>query len=386
VLLEIAEPRNKPAGISRSRERMVSLDALRGATIAAMILVNNPGRWSMVYSQLRHAPGNGWTFTDCVFPFFLFIVGVSIVFSFAKRTKSVAVSGNSVRRMLRRACILFGLGLLLNGFPFYDLSDLRIPGVLQRIAVCYLAAALITLKTRISSQVWIMAGILIAYWLMLRFIPVPGVGAGSLEQGSNLASYVDGLLLRGHLWYNVQAYDPEGILSTIPAIGTTLFGVLTGHWLRSSRSIADKAVGMFVTGLVLLVSGQILNIYIPINKGIWTSSYAVFMAGMAMVCLAVSCWLIDVKGHTKAATPFVIFGMNAITAYVFSELLSKAIRAVEVTLADGRKISLKRYIFNGVYAPWGTGKFASMIFAWNVVFITFLLVWWMWRKQWFLKV
>ena len=365
---------------------MVSLDAFRGATIAAMILVNNPGRWSMVYAQLRHAQGNGWTFTDCIFPFFLFIVGVAVVFSLAKQRESTGMGGNTALKILRRSCVLFGLGLLLNGFPYYELSDLRIPGVLQRIAVCYLAASLITLKTRISSQICILAGLLISYWLMIELIPVPGVGAGSLEQGSNLASYVDHLLLPGHLWYNIRPFDPEGILSTIPAIGTTLFGVLAGHWLRSNHSVETKAIGMFLAGLLLLITAQIMNIWLPINKGMWTSSYAVFMAGMSMVCLAVFCWFIDVKGHKKAATPFVIFGMNAIAAYVISELLSKTIRVVELTQADGKRMTLRRYIFDNVYAPLAGGKLGSMIFAVSFVFLMFLVVWTMWRKRWFLKV
>ena len=246
-------------------DRMVSLDAFRGAAIAAMILVNNPGRWSKAYPALRHAQWNGWTLADCVFPLFLFIVGVAVVFSLAKHKESTDHDTKTVLRILRRTGILFGLGLLLNGFPEYDLSDLRIPGVLQRIAICYLAASLIILKTRIITQAWIVVGLLVSYWLMLEFIPVPGVGAGILEPGKNLPSYVDGLLLQGHLWYNIRPYDPEGLLSTIPAISTTLLGVLTGHWLRSSSLAGRQSDGHaarrgFVahrrTGLEYLASDQ----------------------------------------------------------------------------------------------------------------------------------
>jgi len=217
-------------------------------------------------------------------------------------------------------------------------------------------------------------------------IPAPGSPPGTLDPGRNLASYIDGLLLRGHLWYNIRPYDPEGVLSTIPAIGTTLLGVLTGHWLRSCRSVRDKATGMLVVGFLLLLAGQALSVWIPINKGIWTGSYAIFMAGMSLVCLAVFCWLIDLRGHQKAATPFVIFGRNAIAAYLFSELLSKTIRAIEVTRADGRRSTLKRYLFDTVYAPLAPGKCASLIFAVSFVLLTFLLVWAMWKKRWFLKV
>ncbi len=377
---------NKQQSALKTPDRMRSLDAFRGATIAGMILVNNPGRWSMVYAQLRHAPWNGWTFADCIFPFFLFIVGVAIVFSFSKRMESIGTGGSIIRRILRRGCTLFGLGLLLNGFPYYVLSDLRIPGVLQRIGICYLAASIITVKTRIATQICILGGLLISYWLMLKFIPIPGVGAGSLEQGRNLASYVDGLLLSGHLWYNIRPFDPEGILSTIPAIGSTLFGVLTGHWLCSNRSVGDKVFGMLIGGTFLLIVGQVLNIWLPINKGIWTSSYAVFMAGMSLVCLAAFCWVIDIKGHTKAATPFVIFGRNAIAAYVVSDLLLKTIEMVELIEDDGKRITLRRFMFDNIYAVFAGGKLSSMIFAVSFVLLMFLIVWVMWKKGWFLKV
>lgn len=372
--------------VQKSHERLVSLDAFRGAVIAAMILVNSPGRWSKVYPVLRHAHWNGWTIADCVFPFFLFIVGVAAVFSLTKRKASADQGKGTIPRILRRSCILFGLGLMLNGFPYYDLSDLRIPGVLQRIAICYLAASLLILKTRVVSQVWIMAGLLIAYWSMLELIPVPGVGAGVLEPGKNLPSYIDGLLLQGHLWYNIRPYDPEGILSTIPAIGTTLFGVLTGHWLHSRCSHAEKAMGMLAGGALLLIAGQIFNIWLPINKGIWTTSFAVFMAGMALVFLTVFFWLIDMKGHKKAVTPFLIFGMNAIAAYVLSDLLTKTIREIKVFLPDGTRTRLRSYLFDTIFAPVGNGKLASLLFAVTFVCVIFLVMWGMWKKRWFLKI
>jgi predicted acyltransferase len=386
VLKEKELPGTEQPSTSKTFDRLVSLDAFRGAAIAAMILVNNPGKWSKVYAPLRHAQWNGWTLADCVFPFFLFIVGAAIVFSLGKRKESTHPHGKTLPRILRRTCILFGLGLFLNTFPDFDLANLRIPGVLQRIALCYLITSIIVIETRIIVQVYIAAGLLVAYWLMLEFIPVPGVGAGSLEPGTNLASYVDGYLLGGHLWYNIRPYDPEGILSTIPAIGTTLMGALTGHWLRSLRSVQEKVVGMLVGGIMLLIAGQILNVWLPINKGIWTSSFAVFMAGMALVCLAVFCWLIDVRGYKKPAKPLLFFGMNAIAAYVLSDLLSKTIRAVRITQADGTRTRLRTYIFDNFFAPLADGKPASLIFAVSFVFLMFLVVWGMWRKRWFLKV
>jgi predicted acyltransferase len=379
-------PGSESSGACKMQARMVSLDAFRGATIAAMILVNNPGRWSKVYPALRHAQWNGWTVADCVFPFFLFIVGVAVVFSLAKRRESSDHDRKTILRILRRTGILFGLGLLLNGFPYYDLSDLRVPGVLQRIAICYLAASLIVLKTRITTQAWILAGLLSSYWVMLEFIPVPGVGAGILEPGKNLPSYVDGLLLQGHLWYNIRPYDPEGLLSTIPAIGTTLIGVLTGHWLRSGRSPADKAMAMLIGGVLLLIAGQTLNLWLPINKGIWTPSYALFMGGMALVCLTCFFWVIDAKEHKKGATPFLIFGMNAIAAYVLSEFLSKTIREVKVVLPDGTRTRFKSFLFDTIFAPLGNGRLASLVFAVSFVFLIFLVMWGMWKKRWFLKI
>jgi predicted acyltransferase len=389
VMRRIAVTGEELPDMVKTPDRMVSLDAFRGATMAAMVLVNNPGRWAVVYSPLKETEWNGWTFADCIFPSFLFIVGVSIVFSFAKEMESAEIGKKTLLKILQRSCILFLLGLFLNGFPYYHLSELRVPGVLQRIALCYLAASFIVLKTRINTQVCILAGLLIAYGVMLQFIPVPGVasGSGSLEQGRNLASYIDGLLLPGHLWYNIRPYDPEGILSTIPAVGTTLFGVLTGHWLRSSHSLRDKAAGMLTVGFLLLFAGPALSVWIPINKGLWTSSFAILMAGMSMVCLAVFCWLIDVKGQQRVAIPLVIFGRNAIAAYLFSELLSKTIRVVEVARGgDGRKSTLKRYLFDTVYAPLASGKRASLLFAVSFVCLTFLVVWTMWRKRWFLRV
>jgi predicted acyltransferase len=221
---------------------------------------------------------------------------------------------------------------------------------------------------------------------MLEFIPVPGVGAGILEPGKTLPAYIDGLLLQGHLWYNIRPYDPEGLLSTIPAIGTTLFGVLTAHWLRSCRSTSDKAMGMLVAGVFLVAAGQTLAIGIPINKGIWTPSYAVFMAGMALVLLTGFFWAIDVKGNNRTVTPFLIFGMNAIAAYVLSELVSKTIREVKITLPDGTRTRLKSYLFDSLFAPLGNGKLASLLFAVSFVFLIFLVMWWMWKKRCFLKI
>ena len=217
-------------------KRLASLDAFRGLTIALMIVVNSPGDAVNVFTPLRHADWNGWTFADTVFPSFLFIVGVSLVYSFAKRQE-----GRIVLRILRRTIILFALGLFVNAYPTFELSTLRIPGVLQRIALCYFFASLIVLRTGLRGRILWLIGLLASYWLMMRFIPVPGIGTGVLEPGRNFAAWVDSHLLKGYMWsYYDGAWDPEGIASTIPAIATTLFGVLTGQWLRSSFQTAGK--------------------------------------------------------------------------------------------------------------------------------------------------
>ncbi len=279
------------SGIAPHREhRLVSLDAFRGITIALMIVVNSPGDSQDVFAPLSHADWNGWTFADTVFPSFLFIVGVSLVFSFAKRKES-----HLVARIIRRTIILFAIGLFINTFPTFDLSTLRIPGVLQRIALCNLFASLIVLGAGLRGRILWLIGLLASYWLMMRFIPVPGIGAGVMEPGKNFAAWVDSHLLQGYMWsYYDGAWDPEGIVSTIPAIATTLFGVLTGQWLRTAFSERRKVAGMVCAGIVLLIAGCILDRWLPINKALWTSTFCLFMAGLALVGLAFFHWLIDI--------------------------------------------------------------------------------------------
>jgi predicted acyltransferase len=373
-------------GVTQSH-RLVSLDAMRGAAIAAMILVNSPGRWSLAFAQLKHAPWPGWTFADCIFPAFLFIMGVAIVLSPARQARSSQGSRKVIPRILRRSFLLFALGLMLNGFPSYDLTTLRIPGVLQRIAVCYLAAAFIALYTRPVTQAGLLAAILVGTNLLLAWIPVPGAEPGSLPltPENSIVSYIDGLLLQGHLWYNYRPYDPEGILSTIPAIGSTLVGVLTGHWLGGRRSIMEKAAGMLAAGILMLLSGVVWSLWLPINKGIWTSSYAVFMAGMSLVCLSVCCWLMEGKNWRRPFAPLQIFGMNAVTAYLFSEIAFKTLRSIELPQSDGSSVSLRRFIFQSLFGSLANQKLASLMFSLCFLFLVWLLVWGMWKKRWILK-
>lgn len=368
-----------------THSRLLSLDAFRGATIAGMILVNNPGSWGHIYPQLKHAPWHGWTFTDWIFPFFLFIVGVAMTFSFAKRKDEGANTRALYFVILKRTVIIFGLGLFLSGFPFFNLSTIRIPGVLQRIAVCYLATSLIFFNTSLRAQILWIVGLLASYWTMMMLIPVPGVGAGVLEEGRNFAAYVDSLVLSGHMWSATKIWDPEGIVSTIPAIATTLFGVLCGHLLRCGRSPEEKTAWMFVSGTALLLLGAILDMWLPINKNLWTSSYSIFMSGWALICLASFYWLIDVKGYTRWARPFVIYGMNAILVFVLSGVVARMLTLISITQNDGTGISLKSWFFTALYLPLASPINASLLFAISFVLLMYLVAWAMWKKGWFLK-
>jgi len=350
-----------------------------------MILVNNPGSWSHIYPQLRHAAWHGWTFTDWIFPFFLFIVGVAMTFSFAKRKEAGADKKALYLVILKRSAIILALGLFLSGFPFFNLSTIRVPGVLQRIAVCYLVASLIFLNTLIRAQILWVIGLLASYWLMMTLIPVPGVGAGVLEEGKNFAAYVDSAVLSGHMWSVTKTWDPEGIVSTIPAIATTVIGVLCGHWLRSGRSPEEKTAWMFVAGNALLLLGAILDMWMPINKSLWTSSYSVFMSGWALICFATFYWFIDVKKHTRWAMPFVIYGMNAILVFVLSGVVARTSTLITVEQADGSETSLNSWAFNNVYAPLASPTNASLLFAICFVLLMYVIAWLMWKKHWFLR-
>ncbi len=378
-----------------SSQRLLSLDAFRGATIAAMILVNNPGTWSAIYPQLRHAAWNGWTVTDWIFPFFLWIVGVAMTLSFARRVEAGGNRGKLMGHVVRRAVVIFALGMFLAGYPFghlfghhFSWENIRIPGVLQRIALCYLFASMIYLYTGLRGQIVWLVGLLIGYWLLVANVPVPGYGAGVYEPMGSLCWWVDSNVLAGHTWRGapVPGFDPEGIVSTIPAIATTLFGVLTGRWLRTERSREEKTAWMFVAGNVLLVLGATLDMWLPINKNLWTSSYSVFMAGFALVCLAMFYWLIDVKGYKKWAMPFVIYGMNAITVFVLSGVVGRTMGLIKVGMPDGTELNLQAYIFQTYFLSIASPINASLLYAISFILVMFLVVWFMWWRKWFVKV
>src|SRR4030095_15035922 len=280
--------------MNTSPNRLLSLHVFRGLTIAGMTLVNNPGTWSSIYWPLEHAEWHGWTPTDLVFPFFLFIVGISITLAFGRRVEEGGAKRDLYLKVVRRTLIIFGLGLFLNGFPYFHLSDIRIPGVLQRIAVCYLIASLIFLTTKVRTQLLLSLAWLVGYWFLMSKIAAPGFAAGDLTKEGSLASFVDRVVFGPHVWKQAKVYDPEGILSTIPAVSTTLLGVLTGHWLRTERTQFEKVAGLFVAGAVCVMIGWAWNPFFPINKALWTSSYVMFAGGLALQLLALCYWVIDI--------------------------------------------------------------------------------------------
>ncbi len=366
--------------------RLISLDAFRGMAIAGMILVNSPGNFGAVYPQLKHAAWNGWTFADTIFPAFLFIVGVSLVLSIAGRVERGEAGPKLEAQIVRRTVILFALGLFINSFPLFHLETLRIPGVLQRIALCYFFTAIIVLKCRLRGRILWLAGLLVSYWVMMRFVPVPGVGAGVLEPGKNFAAYVDSLFLRGHMYSYYQTWDPEGLVSTLPAIATTLFGVLTGDFLRRPLSGPKKIISMAAAGLFLALAGTILAGWLPINKNLWTSTFSIFMAGLSLTAFGALYGIMDVAGLSWWARPFVIFGTNAITVYVLSQVLDEALRFIQLSLPNGYTLSCRSYLFRNYCVPIASPETASLFFAVAYLFSIYLIAWAMWKKGIVIKI
>ncbi len=384
----------------------MSLDVFRGATIAAMMLVNNPGSWDAVYAQLDHAEWNGWTFTDVIFPFFLWIVGVAVPLSTAKRLERGESRAALFLHVVRRSVILFALGFFLAFFSFLIngscakaggfgpwlnevTATIRIMGVLQRIAVCYLITTTIFLCTRIRGQLAAIVALLAGYWLLMKFAPVPGHGAGVLTKEGNFSAYVDTLVLGKHTWH-AMPWDPEGIVSTLPAIATCLFGMLTGQLLLIKRSVEQKTGWLFTTGNLLMLAGAVMNIWLPINKNLWTSSYSVFMAGLAMNVFGVFYWLVDVKGYERWAKPFAIYGMNAITVFMLSGLVGRVLIEIKTTDASSQSVSLKQRwfenFFNEPLSQLGfSPKLCSLSWAVVCLLALYLVAYVMYRRKWVVK-
>ena len=364
---------SSPSGIPRS-SRIISLDILRGVTIAFMILVNCIWHFPVVYSPLEHSPWNGWTPTDLVFPAFLFYMGASIVFSTDSRILRGDSKSSLLGHIVRRSCILFLLGLLVNAFPWFHFSTLRIYGVLQRIAVCYLVTGTFyLLDRRVSTKVTVVIAILAGYWVLLRFVPVPGFGLPGrdvpfMDPRADLVAWLDRLIFPHRLFIS-GVRDPEGLLSDLPSVATTLLGVLTGLWLRTGRSLMTKFRGLLGAGAVAILLGELWNPWFPINKNLWTSSYVLFTAGVALVAWAFLYWVVEIKGWKKGWSTFwLVFGTNAITAYVLSELLEAATE--QIPKAPMRSYDLQLYdrFFAGIHPP----GIASLAYA-----ICFVIVCWL---------
>ena len=363
--------------------RMVSLDVFRGLTVAGMILVNNPGSWSAVYGPLRHAEWNGWTPTDLVFPFFLFIVGVSMTLSFERREAAGASRRDLFVQLLRRSAIIFALGLFLNGFPFFDLARLRIPGVLQRIAVCYLAAGAIYLTVRLRGQIAAAVALLGGYWLLMTMVPVPGYGAGVLTTEGNLAAWIDDSLMRGHLYR--PHWDPEGILSTLPAIATVLFGIFAGRWMRRAPSASARIFGLVGAGIAGVAAGLVVDLWFPINKNLWSSSYTLFTAGLAAIFLAACYWIVDERRIIWWTKPFVIFGSNAIAVYVLAGITSRLL-GLRISGAAGQPVTVKTMLFDRFFAPLASPINASLLWALFFVLVCLGAMAVLYRRKIFIKI
>jgi predicted acyltransferase len=376
--------------------RLVSLDAFRGFTIAGMVLVNNPGDWSNLYSQLAHAKWHGWTFTDWIFPFFLFICGVSMVLALSRKTNVDKLP--LLFDLWRRAAIIFVIGLTLNFIPNLSFETLRIPGVLQRIAVCTALSAVIVLYFSWKQWcVWIV-GLLAIYSVVMLYVSVPDasgiVGTGVLEPGRDVGAYLDRLFLSGHLWASAKTWDPEGLFSTLPALASMLLGALTGRWITSAHSPANKTVWMLIAGLTCLWMGAIVDVVLmPINKSLWTPSYAVFMNGWALLLFGVFYWLIDANDQTiwrararRALLPFTIYGMNALFIFALSGLIAKMLNFVKLAQVDQTVVSLKAVLFKPLQALPVSAVNASLLFAIVFNFFMFAIAWFMWKRGWFVKV
>jgi predicted acyltransferase len=384
---------SEPSILLKSPVRLLSLDVFRGLTVAAMILVNNPGSWSTIYAPLKHAEWNGCTPTDLIFPFFLFIVGVSI--SYALGSKKDATSQSKLLfTAFKRALILFALGLFLNLFPkvftnpVEAFNTVRIPGVLQRIAIVFFITALIFIKTSQKTQLRLFVGILIVYWALMTLVPVPGVGYANLEKETNLGAWLDRTILtEAHLWKSAKTWDPEGILSTLPAIATGLFGVLIGTWLRrKDREESVKISWMFSTGMIAVILGLIWDLCFPINKALWTSSFVLYAGGLATIGLALCYWLIDVQGYKKGTTPFVVYGVNAITVFFLSGLIPRILSMIMVTMPDGTRINSRVWMYETFFTPYFTPVNASLAGAITFILIWLAILWWMFSKKVIVKV
>jgi predicted acyltransferase len=378
-----------------SKTRLLSLDFLRGLIVAAMVLVNNPGSWANIYEPLKHAEWNGCTPTDLIAPFFLFIVGVSIAFSIGDKETLSATHRQIIWRAFQRMLILFALGLFLSLYPkvftnpIGAFQTVRIPGVLQRIAAVYLMATIIFIKFSPRSIFKITLGLLVLYWAFMTFVPVPGVGYANLEKETNLGAWIDrSIFTEAHLWKAAVKWDPEGILSTLSAISTSLLGVLAGILLRrKGLSEAEKTAWLFAFGTFAALAGLAWGLSFPINKSLWTSSYVLYTGGLAMIALALCYWLIDVKRYQRFTKPAIVFGVNAIIVFFVCGLLPRTLHLIKVTLPSGSRVGSATYLYKTFFTPYFSSPYnASLAWAIACVLIWMGILWVMYNRKIFIKV
>jgi len=383
-----------------ARERLLSLDVFRGITVAGMLLVNDPGTWAAIYPPLEHSAWNGWTPTDLVFPFFLFIVGITTYLSLGAR-RARGDSEQAIRaQIIRRGALIFLFGLLINGFPYFTWGDVpgvadptllqrmgdrllhwRMLGVLQRIGLAYTVAALLTLRTTVRQQIIILASILFGYWIVMTVLPVPGEGTiGALlldEPSRTMAAWVDRLVLDwsrvglgNHLWGSSVTWDPEGVLSTVPAIGTAMLGNLAGRWIGEKRPLSERLAGLSSVGALGMMTGLMWHWSFPINKSLWTSSYVLFSAGVAAVALSTVMWIVDFNRVRRFTKFFVVYGTNPIVAFVGSAVMARCIYSIFKVNYGGARIPLQEGIYRTLFASWLSPVNASLAFA-----VAFVLFW-----------
>jgi predicted acyltransferase len=393
-----------------ARERLLSLDVFRGMTVAGMLLVNNPGSWATIFPPLEHAKWHGWTPTDLVFPFFLFIVGVTAHLSLAGRRARGDDDATLVRAVVRRAAIIFALGLALNAFPFFqwgkvgDLVDpsfldrvlwrldhLRVFGVLQRIALAYLLGALLTLRGTWRAHVAWCAALLLGYWAIMTLVPVPDTGLmgwQSLDDPAKpLSAWLDRLLLGDrHIWIGGKTWDPEGLLAAVPAAGTVILGNLAGRWIGTPATLAERLNGLFAVGALCMMAGLAWHWVFPINKNLWTSSYVVFTGGMASVTLATCMWLIDVRGWRPGVRFFQVYGTNPLVAFVGSGIMARLTVSILKVEGPNGPISVSALLYNTAFAPWLPPRVASLAYALAFVSVWYVILLALWKRGIVLKV
>ena len=388
-----------PSGTSRwvrDSRRVASLDAFRGFAIASMVLVNNPGDWRHLHPPLAHAPWHGWTFTDLVFPFFLFAAGAAMAISIDRRRKAGPGEGPSMRDLARRAAVIFAVGLALNAIPAFDLSTLRVPGVLQRIALCVQAAAPLALHASSRGVALAIVALLVTYAVPMLLVPVAGadgvVAAGRLEPGQDFAAWIDRAVLDGHLWSQSRTWDPEGLWSTLPAIASLLFGVLAGRALLRAGDGLGTSGALLAAGGIALALGLLLDATLmPINKNLWTVSYCIFMTGWSLVAFATFHAAMDASpgavrmAARKVLLPFTIFGMNALFIFALSGLIARLLGAIRVGGEDAKALTLKAWLYAPFQALPLTPENASLSYAIAFGLVMFAVAWIMWRKRWFVK-